>query len=1068
MNNFENEDVTKKYKKMLNDLLNISRNDSCIFSNVNNKNIFDVQKKFGDKFFEKVISNETFLIPLTQTDNEYFVNLINKANSIEEIKNIYKEFDEVIPEELEQKFSNKKLITDIDLLKKEVIKFMEISKQKSAFEWKVLLNKAKSMNEQNNLWPIHLGFIYMTLKIDNKIVQAPMFFKEVNIKIKNSKVSIVSVGDIKINEKLVYFLESNNFLLDVDIDYSKMSIAQLFDVVKKSWSQSFTLPDTLKGFVPNFKENEINNESISFWPGISLGFFEPTGGHLRKIMLKILENNLLDKVLEVEFDKNIYKNRVRDSIFKKNFGFYKIVHSNLSQDKAVVSALNQNTIIWGPPGTGKSQTITNILTNILMFDKTALVVSQKRAALEVLKNRMESLEEFCLFILNDKEMNKKNFYEPIKEYITYLENFSQSANEKMIKIISDKEKELMRLINSIMKKEFSHENILLFSEFAKDHNYDEETLRHLLELDPNLKYNYKEISKLKPRKIGKYLMKENDIKKPNFFTSVRKDVKSYSNNIVQNLIDKNIDIDYYLSRKNKIDSNLWTKLHNLQINDSRETKSIINNHENLKILISKMIVEKIKKFDDNMKTKYGSFAMDVRSASLDPIVFIKKHIDIIKQIYPIIITTPETDLQGWDREEFDYALLDESSQIFLEKGIPILYLAKIKILAGDDQQMQPSRWFAAKVEGENPFGGIESLLDYAIAKGTYTLLLDKNYRSSFASLMSFNSQVFYKGELDVVDTRRTDISFQPIEVINVDGVWENSKNINELNEVIKQAVNNLNKFEKIILLAFNASQQTAIEELILESYPDLERAMDEGKLLIRNIENIQGDEADLLIVSIAYDKNTKLHSTYVAKPGGKNALNVAISRARDKMIIIKSIYSQDIQNPSGSEDIGVFKEWLKFLDLNEEERKNYKYYKNKINDDGTTERKINHSTVQISLTDLSASLVEKIKFDLSNDVIGFEDKFEIVVNYSIGTIKMPLAILDKKTGLFVLGLYLDNFDYWKSYNDYVIDKDVENFFRIKKYPLERVNHLNWNIKKQNIIDKINQFSFKLEKTGIIE
>lgn len=1050
--------VTKKYQKMLNDLLNITRNDSCIFSTINNKTTFDVQKKFGDKFFEKVISNETFLIPLTQTDDEYFKSQIQKALTIEELKNIYLEFDELMPDDLQAKFNNRNYANNLDALKNEAIKSMEITKQKSAFEWKVILNKAKSMNEQNNLWPIHLGFIYITLKIDNKIVQAPMFFKEVNIKIKNSKVSIVSVGDIKLNEKLSYFLESNNFLLNIDVDYSKMSIGELFDVVKKSWSQSFSIPETLKGFVPNYKESEIQNEIIKFWPGISLGFFEPTGGHLRKIMLKILENNLLDKVLEVEFDKNIYKNKVKESIYKKNFGFYKIVHSNLSQDKAVVSALNQNTIIWGPPGTGKSQTITNILTNILMFDKTALVVSQKRAALEVLKDRMESLEEFCLFILNDREMNKKNFYEPIKKYINYLENFNQTVNEQMIKIISDKEKELMKLINSIMKQELSQENILLFSELTKTHQYDEETIKHMLELDPNLKYNMSELVKLKPKKVGKFIMKENNIKKPNFFVCVRKDVKGYALNINNNLIHKNINVDYYLSQKNKIDVDLWSKLNNLKTNNSRETKSIINDHKNLKIMITKMIVDKIKQFNDEMKQKYNEFALDVRAASIEPIVFIKKHIDIIKKIYPVVITSPETDLQGWTREEFDYALLDESSQIFLEKGIPILYLAKIKILAGDDQQMQPSRWFAAKVEGENPFGGIESLLDYAIAKGTYTLLLDKNYRSQYASLMSFNSQVFYKGELDVVDTRRNDMSFQPIEVINVDGVWENSKNINELNEVIKQAIENLNKFEKIILLAFNASQQTAIEELILQSYPELENAMNEQRLLIRNIENIQGDEADLLIVSIAYDRNTKLHSTYVAKPGGKNALNVAISRARDKMIIIKSIYSDDIQNPSGADDIGVFKEWLKFLDLSEEERKNYKYYKNQFNEDGTAERHINHSTTQLSLNDLSNKLIEKIKKDLNDDVIGFEEKYEIIINYSIGTIKMPLAILDKRTGLFVIGLYLDNFDYWNSYDSYVIDKDVENFFRIKKYPLERVDHLNWDSKKQIVIDKINSFN----------
>jgi superfamily I DNA and/or RNA helicase len=84
--------------------------------------------------------------------------------------------------------------------------------------------------------------------------------------------------------------------------------------------------------------------------------------------------------------------------------------------------------------------------------------------------------------------------------------------------------------------------------------------------------------------------------------------------------------------------------------------------------------------------------------------------------------------------------------------------------------------------------------------------------------------------------------------------------------------------------------------------------MANNHLLIRNIENIQGDEADLVIMTIVYDKHTKLHSSYVAKPGGKNALNVAISRAKDKMIIIKSIRAEDINNPSGSEDIQIFKE----------------------------------------------------------------------------------------------------------------------------------------------------------------
>ncbi len=1047
------EEVNKKYKKILNDLLNISKNDSCIFSNVNNKTIFDVQKKFGDGLFNKIISEKDFNLPLTQINNEYFINQILKCNSIEELISLYKAFNEEIPDELNNLL--KKNNVSIEKIKNELIKSMEINRQKFSFEWKLIVNKARALNEQNNLWPIHLGFIYITLRIDNKVVQAPMFFKEVNIKIKNSMVSIVSIGDIKINEKLIYFLESNNFLLNIDVDYSKMSIKELFEVIKYSWSQNFRIPETLKGFIPNFKDNEINNNTVMIWPGVSLGFFEPTGGYLRKLMLKILKEGHLDNILEVEFDKNIYKKTIIDSIFKKNFGFYKIVHSNLSQDKAIVSALNQNTIIWGPPGTGKSQTITNILTNILMFNKTALVVSQKKAALEVLKNRMESLEIFCLFILNDREMNKKKFYEPMKNYINFLENFNLNAEERMIKIISDKEKELMKLTNSIMKNDLVEENIILFSEFDKANGYNEELLNNLMMLDHNIKFNIEELRKIKNKKnkMVKHIIKYNNLQKNKHQYSSKK-IKQQINIVANNFIDKPIDLDHFLVNKDKINPQLWNKLDLLKHNNDRKNKSWINDHNNLKIIIAKKIIEKIKNFDLSLKAKYNDFALDVRAASLDPAVLIKKHADIIKIIYPVIITTPETDLQSWTKGEFDYALLDESSQIYLEKGLPILYLAKIKILAGDDQQMQPSKWFASKLDNEeNPFGKIESLLDYAVAKGVYALLLDKNYRSSFASLMTFNSQIFYKGELDVVDTWKENNDFLPIEVINVEGVWENSKNDKEIDEVIKQTLFNINKFQKIIILAFNASQQLAIESKIIESHPELEQAINEQKILIRNIENIQGDEGDLLIASIAYDKNTKLHATYVAKPGGKNALNVATSRAKDKMIVIKSINSEDIINNT-SEDIMVFKEWLKFLDMNEEERKNYKYYKNEIIENEENERLINKTNVSIEIDNLTNILIKSIQEDLEKHFEDFNSKFDFVVNYSIGTLQIPVAILNKSTKQFIVGMFLDTYKYWKSYDEYVLDKDIENFFIIKKYPIQRISLLNWNIKKELIFARI--------------
>ncbi|MGL5617495.1 MAG: DEAD/DEAH box helicase [Metamycoplasmataceae bacterium] len=1030
---------TKSYKKLLNNLLNISINDPCLFSNINNVNSFDVAKKFGNDFFDKIIINEYFLLSLKASDITSFINKIKEVTTTSEIEDLYKSFNEPIPESV-QKMLSAKNIDDkkIEVIKKEIIKLSEVNKQKASFNWKILLNKAQTINEQSNLWPLHLGFIYITIKIDNKAIQAPLFFKEINIKIKNSNISIVSIGNIKINDKLAYFLESNGFLLDIDFDYSKMSIKDLYNNIEKSWSQNFIMPSTLSGYAPNFKSEEIENSKIKFWPGITLGFFEPTGGYLRKVMVKIIEEGIIDEILDVEFDKNIYKDTIKKTIFKKNFGFYKTQHSNFSQDKAVVSALNQNTIIWGPPGTGKSQTISNIITNILVYDKTAIVASQKKAALEVLRKRMDELGIFCLFILNDKEMNKKSFYSPIKTYLDFLENFKSTIAQKSVKIISDYEKKFMKLINKIKSSPVGNKNMSLFSWYLSQNEFDINIFEDIKKLPANLTYDF--INLKESTNITKFLMNKNNLK-TSLFVHSTPEVKLATKIIKINFLDKNINLDNFVKNQDSIDLELLKDINKLYQFNLDKYEDRINDSAKLKDIVGKMIFQKIKNFDKDAKKKYSSFALDVRTSNLEPNQFIKKHADIIKILFPIIISTPETELSSWSRNEFDYAILDESSQIFLEKGLPILYLAKIKILAGDDQQMQPTRWFASKVEGENIFGNIESLLDFAIAKGVYSILLDKNYRSNYASLMTFNSEIFYKGELDVVDIN-SNVKETPIDVINSEGVWDESINKVEIDIAISQVQKNLNKYKKIILLCFNGSQQAQIEKLIFTEYQDIEKAINTNQLLIRNIENIQGDEADLVIMTIVYDKHTKLHSSYVAKPGGKNALNVAISRAKSKMIIIKSIKAEDINNSSGSEDINVFKEWLKFLDFPEEKKKNYINKKIKNN--------IKPTQIELEKQFLLHSFYTGIINGLDNSL-----GVEIIKNFSIGTIQIDLAIIDKTTRNFIQGFLIDNFSYFNSYEDYIVDRDLKNFLLLKKYPVIKINEMNWVINKSKIIHTIN-------------
>ena len=149
--------------------------------------------------------------------------------------------------------------------------------------------------------------------------------------------------------------------------------------------------------------------------------------------------------------------------------------------------------------------------------------------------------------------------------------------------------------------------------------------------------------------------------------------------------------------------------------------------------------------------------------------------------------------------------------------------------------------------------------------------------------------------------------------------------------MIKLLKENINKYEKIILLTFNRTQMQYLDLILSSEEPQIyNEILNSKNIIIKNLENIQGDEADLVIISVSYDKNTKLAGTYVCRNGGRNALNVAITRAKNKMIVLKSIYSKDIFSNNNA-NIQLFKEWVEFIDLHFDSQKIYSISKNEIN-----------------------------------------------------------------------------------------------------------------------------------------
>ncbi|MBZ4218428.1 AAA domain-containing protein [Mycoplasma tauri] len=1023
----------KQYQTILNNLLDVSPTDYAAFTRVNNKYSFDFYSLFGKEAFDTIYSNKNFDIPILE------LNLINLCSKLE---NIY-EYDELVKLLAENNFEittnrDSQLKKNFAETKEKIISEIKANFQRQSLKWKLFLNKANEINTETNIWPMHLGFLFVHVNIGDKAIYAPLFFKEVYIEIRNASPYLISNGDIKPNEKLLFLLNNAGFDLEIDENYGDWTIKQLVKHAHDVWGQIYQLDINLNCPFLNKDAEEIKNESLEFSGGAVLGLFQPSGGYVRNRMLEIINNNELNKIIEVEFNKNIYKNRIKETLFNPKTSIFKITPTNFSQDKAIASSLNQNTIIWGPPGTGKSQTIVNILTNLLVYGKNSLVCSQKKAALEVIRNRMGMLKMFCLFMLNSKNMNKKSFYLPIKEYLSYLENFDEQEKLKPLRVISSSELNFINKIDTFCAEDrFKTASKVIAQISSTWESFTLEFWKKLISLPRDIKYpktfNFEHSAELK-----KYMLKINNMRfkihKP-----LNWKIKKIAFELFKDFKHYQGDLNKILPTLNNLTDNDYQYIHDL-ISILPKSDSEISDEIELKKFITKNIINKINQFDVEEKAEYTEFAASVRLATLEPYKFMKRFADIIKKIFPIIIVTPEADLSAWKKAEFDYSILDESSQIFLEKGLPVLYLSKIKILAGDDQQMKPSNWFGVRVtDEESIYGKVDSLLDFAKSLGVYNVLLDKNYRSNYASLMTFSSKYYYNSTLDVIDSANTEPNFNPIEVYEVNGIWENSQNATEAKFAIDLCNKNLKKYNKIILLCFNAKQQDYITKLIFKSEPELEKAIENGNLLLRNIENIQGDEADLVIVSVAYDYNVAIHSTYVGRPGGMNALNVAISRAKDKMIVIKSLKADDLAILSGNEDAIIFKKWLQFLELSNKEKQEF------LSID--KEEKINE---KINKTDLREEIENAIKTHIVN-----KPHLYLKENQSIGTINIDYVLMRNNSP--VLCVIVDDYLYKNNPEKYIELKDLCKFVRSKKYVLYCLDRITWEAKKQEILDLVDTY-----------
>jgi len=253
-------------------------------------------------------------------------------------------------------------------------------------------------------------------------------------------------------------------------------------------------------------------------------------------------------------------------------------------------------------------------------------------------------------------------------------------------------------------------------------------------------------------------------------------------------------------------------------------------------------------------------------------------------------------------ELFDLVIFDEASQCFSERGIPAMYRGKQILVAGDDKQLRPSELYQVRwdEEYESPDLEVDSLLELS-ERYLSTVHLQGHYRSQSLELIDFSNRHFYEGRLQLLPDRETINRREPaIEYHNVNGIWEDQTNEIEAAEVVRRVFEIFQKFpqKEIGVVTFNAPQQMLVLDLLEVASANSGTAIPES-FFVKNIENVQGDEKDIIIFSVGYapDKKGKMMMQFgsLNAVGGENRLNVAVTRAREKIILITSILPEQLK-----------------------------------------------------------------------------------------------------------------------------------------------------------------------------
>lgn len=295
---------------------------------------------------------------------------------------------------------------------------------------------------------------------------------------------------------------------------------------------------------------------------------------------------------------------------------------------------------------------------------------------------------------------------------------------------------------------------------------------------------------------------------------------------------------------------------------------------------------------------------------------------------------------------FDTVIYDEASQMPVEFALPTLYRGRVVIVSGDAKQMPPTAFFSSRIEsdeaelfdGESPDEDADDeqreafedtwnrreikdcpdLLQLARSALPATTL-EIHYRSAYRELIGFSNASFYGNRLSVPvrHPQANILRIKPVELVQVNGLYQNQSNVLEAERVVQHLADLWQQpYEQrpsVGVVTFNRKQADLIEEhlelraeqdeLFRAAYAQERERIEDGEdmsVFVKNVENVQGDERDIIVFSSTFGRNGqgtfRRNFGVLGQTGGERRLNVAVTRARKKVVMITSMPIADISD----------------------------------------------------------------------------------------------------------------------------------------------------------------------------